>query len=554
MKAKRFPALILTALLMAALLVGCGGSGPETPPVPTAETAQAQSTQTPEPSAAAPALPSESEQRQAIEANRALWAFEDDYYTPWFYTVTDLDHNGLLEILAASTQGTGIFTYANFYEVLPDGSGLKNLYHEGVEIEGPDDWPEIIRDSLPCYYDAASDTYFYPCEGVTREGAAHQYFAWSALSLKNGVAEWEHLASKDVEWLDGGESERITCTDAQGDPISEADYDSAVERRFAGMEKSEVKLDWTQVQPELPEEAQPEAESTPDNNPEFNITKNPTSESLTIGGKTWFIAHADNGVAPTWQMLDPEGEVYTLSAAMDSNPGLQLEVLPQDTLAVSNVPLSVNGWSVVARFDGDGGSLTTEPAFLYVGDFMTAYNGVIQKYKDAYESGSRDAGYAYEHGISEIIAYSGHVGYALKDLDKNGVPEMIIAGIGTEDFSDKMIYAIYTLSDNKPVNLAQSRARSRYYLRTDSLIVNEGSGGAAFSEVYLFSVGADGLMPKEGVITFFPGDDRDSCYRQIGHCDYEPQPGDERISMEDYSAIWEGWKSVCYVPPLTQIA
>ena len=43
MKAKRFPALILTALLMAALLVGCGGSGPETPPVPTAETAQALS-------------------------------------------------------------------------------------------------------------------------------------------------------------------------------------------------------------------------------------------------------------------------------------------------------------------------------------------------------------------------------------------------------------------------------------------------------------------------------------------------------------------------------
>ena len=39
----------------------------------------------------------------------------------------------------------------------------------------------------------------------------------------------ELLASKDVEWLDGGESERITCTDARDNPISEADYDSAVE-------------------------------------------------------------------------------------------------------------------------------------------------------------------------------------------------------------------------------------------------------------------------------------------------------------------------------------
>ena len=64
--------LLLTALLLAALLTGCGGNKPETQPASAAETAQTQ-----EPQTAATSLPSDEVQRQVIEANRALWAFED---------------------------------------------------------------------------------------------------------------------------------------------------------------------------------------------------------------------------------------------------------------------------------------------------------------------------------------------------------------------------------------------------------------------------------------------------------------------------------------------
>ena len=93
---RRGLALLLSALLLAGLLAGCGGSGKPA-----------------EEPAAKPALPSDEAQRQVIEANRELWAFTDPYDSPWFYTIADLDHNGLLEILAATTQGTGIFTYAH---------------------------------------------------------------------------------------------------------------------------------------------------------------------------------------------------------------------------------------------------------------------------------------------------------------------------------------------------------------------------------------------------------------------------------------------------------
>ncbi len=199
---------------------------------------------------AATTLPSVEEQQRILEANRNLWAFDEGEYAPdWYYTFTDLDHNGLLEVVSASTQGTGVFTYAHFYEVLPDGSGVRNLYHADAQIEGPDDWPEIIRDSLPCYYDRTADRYYYVCANDVRDGAAHSMRQLAALCLKDGVAEWEYLASMDIQWTEAGEQK--TYMDGAGDAISEQDYDSAVERRFSGMERSELKPEWTAVTPSV---------------------------------------------------------------------------------------------------------------------------------------------------------------------------------------------------------------------------------------------------------------------------------------------------------------
>ena len=199
-------------------------------------------------SSAAEASLSADEQRGVLEANRSLWAFDEGEYAPdWYYTFTDLDHNGLMEVISASTQGSGIFSYARFYEVLPDGSGVRNLYHADVEIEGPDDWPEVILESIPCYYDCTEDRYYYVCSNDVRDGAAHAMTQLAALCLKDGVAEWEYLVSMEVQWTESGE--HFSYMDSAGNPISEEEYDSAVARRFAGMELSELQLGWIAVTP-----------------------------------------------------------------------------------------------------------------------------------------------------------------------------------------------------------------------------------------------------------------------------------------------------------------
>ena len=71
----------------------------------------------------------------------------------------------------------------------------------------------------------------------------------------------------------------------------------------------------------------------------------PTGEKLSPGGKTWFVAHAEGASIVTWEFLSPEGTAYSLTETMSLHPGLLLDAGQVDTVALENVPLSLNGWS-----------------------------------------------------------------------------------------------------------------------------------------------------------------------------------------------------------------
>ena len=543
MNMKQKSAVFLIACFLAAMLAACGAPGEpeviydeEPAPVPT------------------PQLSLEL-QRQVLEREYDCWAFADPYDCPWYYTFTDLDHNGLLEVLAASTQGSGIYTYAHCWELLPDGSGIVNCCPDDPEREGPEDWPEIVQDSLTCYYDSDTDSYYYVCEGVTRDGAAHSYTSWEALRLKNGTAVWERLADRELSLSEDG-SENVVCTDPQGKPISQEDYDSACDRRFAGMEKSSLALTWTEVDTRTetfePVEATPEPE-LPQPGP-ITITKHPTGEALAIGGNTWFIAHADGADSISWQVLDPQGTVYSLEQAMTAHPGMELEVLPEDTIALRNTPMSMNGWAIQARFEAQGYTALTEPAYVYVGDYVSLYGPIIEAYRELYDGGHKgDAGYAFSHELSEMTGYSDGVGYAMKDLDKDGVPELIVAGMGTQEASDRVVYGLYTLSDSRPVNLATSMARMRYFVRTDGTVYYQGSGGASYAYNCVQRVSGGALEDVEMLFTGLDEANATVYYYQQGHSETYPSERSEVISQADYESRLSAMESLIYQPILTRI-
>lgn len=87
------------------------------------------------------------------------------------------------------------------------------------------------------------------------------------------------------------------------------------------------------------------------------------------------------------------------------------------------------------------------------------------------------------------------VGYALRDLSGDGIPELIIAQVDSQEGTlshGKQILAVYSCTQSTPHLLLEGWARNRYYLLSDGSFLNQGSGGAAYSCLGLFRLDTAG--------------------------------------------------------------
>ena len=229
------------------------------------------------------------------------------------------------------------------------------------------------------------------------------------------------------------------------------------------------------------------------------ITKHPFSETVTEGGRTWFIAKAENATQITWEFFSPDGTMYSLQQAMSAHPGLILEVLPVDTLGLRQIPGSFSGWSARARYDGPGGTAVTEQATITVKETSVSrdpYADIIETYRAVHRSGTGNM----EKGISELVNKEDFLGYACMDLDGNGVEELILA---SDEFNmyPNIIYDIYTLENGKAVLVTQSRARARYFMLQDGRFLMEGSSGAMYANWIIYSFSGASLSVQEQIWT-----------------------------------------------------
>lgn len=578
---KRFLCALLTLCIILSLCA-CTGKADVTPAV----TASPEPVNSAEPTASnspAASFPSGEEQLALIASSLSTWECKLDYesdYDYYRYAVTDLDANGRLEVFAAITQGTGIYTSGRFFEVSESGDALNEYPLPANEYSCI---PEVTVQSTVRYTDSANSETHYIFNDNTRNGAAEFYNTVFAMTLKNGAVSFTPLGSYESISRDGNTPDEVWY-DASGERIDKAQYDALADSFFAGCAASEARFGWFGLRDgelsellsasykvftgELSAMPAPKVSAAPVETPapaptptpapqipvgqsgNIRITKNPTSESLSIGGKTWFIAHADNASSVTWQFIDPSGRVLSVDETMNENPGLSMEVLDGDTIAVDKVPQSLNGWGVQAVFSDGNNAAATSPAYIYVGDFVGAYAEVIQKYKNAYASGSIDYGKAMEYGISEMAGYSASAGYALKDLDKDGIPEMIVAGVGSNLDGDTMIFEIDTLKNGEVATLCTSSARDRYYLRTDSLVLNRGSSGAAYTTYYLLSFKDGNFAP----VIELSSDLDDNAAAFWHYKEYGGAADEKKLGYEEGLKLAESYESVIYLPPLTKIS
>ncbi len=419
------------------------------------------------------------------------------------------------------------------------------------------------EDALPCYYDQSSGMFYYVCEDLNKVSDTEHDYTLRAFYYRDGTLRTRILATRTVFFNAAWQAFPV-CRDGKGNAISDRDYEGFADRFFSTCTKTTLPLNGSaSASPSQPAPAAtpyptPAPTPTPSwenySGPAPVVTKNPTSESLSTGGTTWFIAHARNATRLTWQAVSPDGLVYTTAEAMALHPGLALENEANDTLAVRNVPFTLNGWGFQARFEGAGGIALSSVAYIYVADFVTAYQNVLNAYRAAYQAGSHTAQYAVSNGLSPMIAHSPHVGYAFKDLDKDGTPELLIAGLNTDDVARSTVYDVYALVSGVPKRLAVSTERDRFYLCTDNAILNSGSPDANHTYYFVYRFGNNRLTASEGYMSCFTGSKQDGYYYQTGSYSPEPRKGDLQLSESAFRSQVREREAMVFQLLYTQIA
>lgn len=229
---KRMVALFL---LLSLCLTGCGLFGSD-PTAPVFTTVPTETTAVPE------TVDLYADQLTLIWQEMDSW-IQDPYADAWCYAVTDLDGNGRLEFISSDTQGTGHFIYTRMWEVSEDLTAL-------VPIENSDEYGDGIiltsgyqsggAETVPCFYDSGTNTWFYIQRITTKTSATEYTEVTSAVSFSNGSLSRTVLGSKTATY----EPNSVTYADGSGNPIGEAEYAAIAETYFAGFPTTNAHIRW----------------------------------------------------------------------------------------------------------------------------------------------------------------------------------------------------------------------------------------------------------------------------------------------------------------------
>ncbi len=225
---KKFYAALGAVSLCACLLSGCAlpGKVTETQPPVTAQPAVTEETASIDFEA----------QIKLLADSQSQWQQPEDMGEPYYYAVTDLDRNGRLEILAMSTQGTGVFTYGKIYEVNDSGSALAEC---SLPLEEGEALPELIMTSVPAAN--AQGTYYYLFHDDVKNGAAEYHQLIQAVSLKDGAISIETLGQSDMIAVDGEPSWTYS---QNGQSITQEEYDAIIPAFQAERQGFTANFEW----------------------------------------------------------------------------------------------------------------------------------------------------------------------------------------------------------------------------------------------------------------------------------------------------------------------
>ncbi len=302
----------------------------------------------------------------------------------WLYAVTDLDHNGRLELIAAPAQGG---MQPCVWEAGTDG---KTLSACTIGRTGDQPFPAITVNNADTYYDQASDTWHYAFNAHSEVSANEVYDSKCAVSLVNGAVSSEVFATSHSTFSNNAVN--VAYTGKDGAAITGDAFNAAADAAYPGAVKCSTNFYWFQASEAnasklmdsyaafkgalLSQKPSPAAGAAPVAGNFLTITKNPTNESRAIGDTAWFVAEASGWTGAEWTFVSPAGQSYPASGFLSLFPAARVNGSDTGSLSISNVSAEMTGWGAYCTFRGNGGQTArSNTAYMYV---FAKYSGAAK--------------------------------------------------------------------------------------------------------------------------------------------------------------------------------
>ena len=337
----------------------------------------------------------------------------------WYYCVTDMDHDGCLEFLAASLHPADRSTNLKVWIVSPDATAL-NACQLALKNED-ESFPDIMADTVDTYHVKDTDTWYYMVNDNVVISDSEVYTVKTAVNLKDGVLGYDAYAVEHTV-VDANGNRNVSCTDMTGLGISADQYNAAGVNNFAGAARSNTAFEWlvadeignldrltesyevflgtrepTEVFP-VPKPVALGGDPTPTPTPApqpapptyLMITKNPTNENHNVGENAIFVALANAYESLNWTFVSPNGGEFT-PANFLAGSGASILGETSTTITVVGLEDWMNGWGAYCTFYFKGQTARTSTAYMYVNSTPPTPPAYGTMSGSAYEAGG---GYA----------------------------------------------------------------------------------------------------------------------------------------------------------------
>jgi hypothetical protein len=143
-------------------------------------------------------------------------------------------------------------------------------------------------------------------------------------------------------------------------------------------------------------------------------------------------------------------------------------------------------------------------------DYFTAYEEVFQSYESIL-NGDWDGDYLLNNDYPIQLLYCmgsspyDNIGYALIDLDNDGIQELLIGESAEDPFFDCLLLQMYTLEDGEVVKLLSTKEDATYQLCEDLTIAEISDSGVthyAYSSGSFNAVDSDSPAQAVGYTAF----------------------------------------------------